>query len=194
MPMWRGDLQSLMLTALLLYAYSGNKTRAVMYYYFFRRRLRLSDEEMEEILEGWTLLCRDEGTSPNSTQPPVYGVHFDAFKWASLYRLSEWITQCNRLGVAPPARLVVSQYIHFWYHVPRIGKAKKHLEQIQTPNGLKHFLRVFREIFHKKSAVMPLSTPMPPEAISTKVARQQKNVIPLLRLSCDRHSPPTQHK
>eukprot|EP00969_Alexandrium_andersonii_P204147 9020053-Alexandrium_andersonii.AAC.1 len=68
-----------MQTALLLYAYSGNDARAVTYYYFFRRRRILSAEEMEELLEGWTLLRKDEGTSPNPLTPPVRRVHFEAF-------------------------------------------------------------------------------------------------------------------
>eukprot|EP00969_Alexandrium_andersonii_P039477 1729657-Alexandrium_andersonii.AAC.1 len=73
MPMWRGNLESLMLAALLVYAYSGNKAQAVTYYYLFRRRRLLNAEEMEELLEGWTLLCRDEGTCPNPSTPPVLG-------------------------------------------------------------------------------------------------------------------------
>ena len=81
MPMWRGDLQSLMLTALLLYAYSGKETRAVTYYYFFRRRRLLNAEELEELLEGWTLLCRDEGTTPDPRTQPWHGVHSPGLVW-----------------------------------------------------------------------------------------------------------------
>ena len=175
--MWRGDLQSLMQTSLLLYAYSGKDARAVTYYYFFRRRRILNAEEMEELLEGWSLLCKDEGTCPDPLTMPYRGVHFEAFKWASLYRLSQWVTECNRKGVAPPARYVVSQYIHYWFRVqPRLGEAQKHLEGLHTSHGFKNFLRTFRDTFTKKSAVMPLSHPMLPEAISTKAPVGQKTL------------------
>eukprot|EP00969_Alexandrium_andersonii_P317699 14034720-Alexandrium_andersonii.AAC.1 len=62
-----------MQTALLLYAYSGHDARAVAYYYFFRRRCIVNAEEMEELLGGWTLLRRDEGTCPDFLTPPARG-------------------------------------------------------------------------------------------------------------------------
>eukprot|EP00969_Alexandrium_andersonii_P333539 14741030-Alexandrium_andersonii.AAC.1 len=61
MPKWHGDLQPLMQTALLLYAYSGHNACAMTYYYFARRRRIVDAEEMDELLGGWTLLCKDEG-------------------------------------------------------------------------------------------------------------------------------------